>query len=149
MNTKRMNGFTIIEVVLVLAIAALIFLMVFIALPALQASQRDTARKNDVSTVSAAVNSFISNNSGSFPNAAQLRQYATSVSENTNADSIQVRTFSANVTVDDSQIVIVTGARCAATGPNGAQTLTSGTRRQYVTITRLESGDHTSYCLES
>ena len=42
------RGFTIIEVVLVLAIAALIFLMVFIALPALQASQRDTARKNDV-----------------------------------------------------------------------------------------------------
>ena len=36
------RGFTIIEVVLVLAIAALIFLMVFIALPALQASQRDT-----------------------------------------------------------------------------------------------------------
>ncbi|RKV92712.1 MAG: prepilin-type N-terminal cleavage/methylation domain-containing protein, partial [Candidatus Saccharimonas sp.] len=45
------RGFTIIEVVLVLAIAALIFLMVFIALPALQASQRDTARKSDVSIV--------------------------------------------------------------------------------------------------
>ena len=39
------RGFTIIEVVLVLAIAALIFLMVFVALPALQASQRDSARK--------------------------------------------------------------------------------------------------------
>ncbi len=39
------KGFTIIEVVLVLAIAALIFLMVFIALPALQRNQRDTARK--------------------------------------------------------------------------------------------------------
>ena len=51
------RGFTIIEVVLVLAIAALIFLMIFIALPALQRSQRDTARKNDVSIVSAAVNS--------------------------------------------------------------------------------------------
>ena len=45
------RGFTIIEVVLVLAIAALIFLMIFIALPALQRSQRDTARKNDVSIV--------------------------------------------------------------------------------------------------
>ena len=37
-NTK---GLTIIEVVLVLAIAGLIFLMVFIALPALQRNQRD------------------------------------------------------------------------------------------------------------
>lgn len=49
------RGFTIIEVVLVLAIAALIFLMVFIALPALQSSQRDTARKEDVSTVATPV----------------------------------------------------------------------------------------------
>ena len=42
---KDKNGFTIIEVVLVLAIAGLIFLMVFIALPALQRSQRDTQKK--------------------------------------------------------------------------------------------------------
>lgn len=39
------KGFTIIEVVLVLAVAGLIFLMVFIALPALQRSQRDSQRK--------------------------------------------------------------------------------------------------------
>ena len=38
---KNKKGFTIIEVVLVLAIAGLIFLMVFIALPALQRSQRN------------------------------------------------------------------------------------------------------------
>ena len=36
------KGFTIIEVVLVLAIAGLIFLMVFVALPALQRGQRDS-----------------------------------------------------------------------------------------------------------
>jgi len=40
---------------LVLAIAALIFLMVFVALPALQRGQRDTARKNDVQNIAAAV----------------------------------------------------------------------------------------------
>ncbi|MBP6924997.1 type II secretion system protein [Candidatus Saccharibacteria bacterium] len=34
-NNQTKKGFTIIEVVLVLAIAGLIFLMVFIALPAL------------------------------------------------------------------------------------------------------------------
>lgn len=42
------NGFTIIEVVLVLAVAGLIFLMVFLALPALQRSQRDTQRKSEI-----------------------------------------------------------------------------------------------------
>ena len=51
LNTNSKKGFTIIEVVLVLAIAGLIFLMVFVALPALQRSQRDTARRNDMSRV--------------------------------------------------------------------------------------------------
>ena len=41
-SSSQAVGFTIIEVVLVLAIAGLIFLMVFIALPVLQRSQRDT-----------------------------------------------------------------------------------------------------------
>ena len=55
-------GFTIIEVVLVLAIAGLIFLMVFIALPALQRSQRDAQRKNDMSRLADAINRWVINN---------------------------------------------------------------------------------------
>ena len=54
MNCKNKKGFTIIEVVLVLAIAGLIFLMVFIALPALQRSQRNTRRRQDMSRFVAA-----------------------------------------------------------------------------------------------
>lgn len=67
MNTKNKEGFTIIEVVLVLAIAGLIFMMVFIALPALQRSQRDTQRKNDVSRAITAVNNYSSANRGLSP----------------------------------------------------------------------------------
>ena len=48
---KNNRGFTIIEVVLVLAIAGLIFLMVFLALPALQRSQRDTLRKQQANMI--------------------------------------------------------------------------------------------------
>lgn len=61
------GGFTIIEVVLVLAIAGLIFLMVFIALPALQRSQRDTQRRNDLSKVSDAITQYQTNNQGKLP----------------------------------------------------------------------------------
>lgn len=63
-NTK---GFTIIEVVLVLAIAGLIFLMVFIALPALQRSQRDSQREQDISRVQTQINNFQSNNRNRLP----------------------------------------------------------------------------------
>ena len=59
---KQRKAFTIIEVVLVLAIAGLIFLMVFIALPALQRSQRNTRRRQDISRVATAVNDYQANN---------------------------------------------------------------------------------------
>ena len=56
------RGFTIIEVVLVLAIAGLIFIMVFIALPALQASQRNQQRRRDVAMIRAAFEQWKKNN---------------------------------------------------------------------------------------
>ena len=49
---KTKQGFTIIEVVLVLAIAGLIFLMVFVAFPALQRNQRDAQRRQDIANFS-------------------------------------------------------------------------------------------------
>lgn len=64
---QKSKGFTIIEVVLVLAIAGLIFMMVFIALPALQRSQRDTQRKNDLSRVQTAITNYTSANRGNLP----------------------------------------------------------------------------------
>lgn len=67
MTTKNKKGFTIIEVVLVLAIAGLIFLMVFIALPALQRSQRNTQREDDMARIITAVNDYQTNNNGKTP----------------------------------------------------------------------------------
>jgi len=67
--TKRnqQTGFTIIEVVLVLAIAGLIFLIVFLALPQLQKSRRDTQRKNDLGLIMGSLDTYASNNSGKYP----------------------------------------------------------------------------------
>ena len=80
MNSKitKEKGFTIIEVVLVLAIAGLIFLVVFLALPALQKSQRDNQRKNDVGRLVAAVGSAKANSNGKTP-LTFTNGYATSV----------------------------------------------------------------------
>ena len=57
-KTRKHPGFTIIEVVLVLAIAGLIFIMVFIALPALQRSQRNTQRKHDLAIIASAMDTW-------------------------------------------------------------------------------------------
>jgi prepilin-type N-terminal cleavage/methylation domain-containing protein len=48
---RRQQGFTIIEVLIVLAIAALILLVVFLAVPAMQRSARNEQRRRDVGAV--------------------------------------------------------------------------------------------------
>ncbi len=61
---KDARGFTIIEVLIVLAIAGLIMLIVFLAVPALQRNSRNTQRTNDASRIAAAVNECLNNNNG-------------------------------------------------------------------------------------
>lgn len=64
---KRTEGFTIIEVLIVLAIAGLILLIVFLAVPALQRNSRNTAMKNDVSGILGAITEYSNLNNGAFP----------------------------------------------------------------------------------
>lgn len=61
------NGFTMIELSLVIAIAGLIFLMVFIALPWLRATQRDTKRREDLLSFIDEVKIYQQKNRGTLP----------------------------------------------------------------------------------
>jgi len=61
---KQTQGFTIIEVLIVLAIAGVIMLVVFLAVPALQRNSRNTQRKADVSHLAGVTSEWISNNAG-------------------------------------------------------------------------------------
>ena len=66
MKTKLNNqkGFTIIEVLIVLAIAGLILLIVFLAVPALQRNSRNTQRSDDVARALGAAQEVLNNNNG-------------------------------------------------------------------------------------
>jgi len=164
------KGFTIIEVVLVLAIAGLIFLMVFIALPALQSGQRDSARKSDASTILSAVNTYVAGNRGNFPTTAQLTgstnaggdhdtafkkpsNFAKDVSSNTEGVRVQTAgTLTAAVKV--GEIVVTQSTTCGSTGTQNSsnvatQTLVKGTKNQYTVTTFLEGGGGVSYCAQS
>ena len=66
-SLNKRVGFTVIEVTLVLAIAGLIFMMIFVALPALQRSQRDGARRDDMATFISEVKRYVSSNRGALP----------------------------------------------------------------------------------
>jgi prepilin-type N-terminal cleavage/methylation domain-containing protein len=142
------KGFTIIEVVLVLAIAGLIFLMVFIALPALQRSQRDTARKNDAGIVSAGVASYTSNNRGTFPTTGTLASYVKNVSDNTSSVTVSANKGAQTISPADGVVTVTQGTTCG-TSSTSSQTLSDGTTRQFTVVTKLEEGGGAYYCQEN
>lgn len=86
-NIKVKSGFTIIEVVLVLAIAGLIFLMVFVAFPALQRSQQDTQRQTDISRLSTQITNFKTNNTNGIPGMGSKNDGDTGTIEGATIDS--------------------------------------------------------------
>ena len=68
MGRKKLNGFTIIETILVLAVGGLIFSIVFLALPGAFANARDGQRRDDVLfTVNKLKNFQANNNRGALP----------------------------------------------------------------------------------
>lgn len=149
---QKEKGFTIIEVVLVLAIAGLIFLMVFIALPALQRSQRDSQRKNDLSRAQTALTNYSSVNRGTIPAAdkSSLDNFTAnfltadddSFADPSGGDYEWDYSKSAGDTIsvdfdsDSPTIYYVKGAKCST---DGATTEEAGTRIAAMQM-KLEGG---------
>ena len=64
---KTEKGFTLIEIVLVLAIAGLLLVVVFLAVGGAQRSRRDAQRSSDVARVAAVLETYASNTDGAYP----------------------------------------------------------------------------------
>lgn len=152
------KGFTIIEVVLVLAIAGLIFLVVFLALPALQRSQRDSQRKQDLSRFISQLTTYQSNNQGQLPSSATA--YTTFISNylttggssfsdpstgNTYSVTYATSTPSGTITVDAGQINLYTNTKCDSTTTNGVSA-NSGDRN-FAAVIYQEQGNY--YCQDN
>lgn len=81
---NRNSGFTIIEVMIVLAIAALILVVVLVAIPQLQQSQRNTARQDVTSRVLTELSNYAGNNNGQYPeDGTELADFETRYLANT------------------------------------------------------------------
>jgi prepilin-type N-terminal cleavage/methylation domain-containing protein len=148
---KQEKGFTIIEVLIVLAIAGLIILIVFLAVPSLQRNSRNTQRKNDIAALAGAMNEFINNNNGALPatctagatgcgddqwvtNAGTLGSYTNTAIAFTNntAAPTTVPTAPAN----GDSVTAHSFVKCAGT----TATTTGATRRSVVLLYSVESG---------
>lgn len=144
-NIKKRSegGFTIIEVLIVLAIAGLIMLIVFLAVPALQRNSRNTERKNDVANLLGAVNEFTNNNGGTLPTVAGDFTGNTKLGYYTAADVVYVTSGGANT--DTSKVYIVKGYKCT----DAITTPAAGSSRQVAAWYYVEtSGTPKGQCQE-
>lgn len=151
---KRDQGFTIIEVLIVLAIAGLIMLVVFLAIPALQRNSRNTQRTNDVANILGAVGEFVSNNNGKLPTAvsADTENANTLIVGATSDNEVEVNLgyfTAANIGLNSTaelttdRVNIRTGAKCDGT----SVTTTGASARNYVAAYILEN--NATQCRES
>jgi len=147
MNVQQKNkekGFTIIEVVLVLAIAGLIFLMVFIALPALQRSQRDTQRRDDVSKFVSQLSQYSTNNRGSLPKDSDINSFVTSYMKPSDGEfndpttgNVYTMRTGVGVTPGEGEMQYALNAKC-----NGEDVTSGGTSRQAAIRVKLEGSGY-------
>lgn len=120
-KNRKESGFTIIEVLIVLAIAGLIMLIVFLAVPALQRNSRNTTNKNDASTVASGISEYVSNNDGSYPTAASgtgtvtISGSGTSTTAKVNGGTEVSTVTAAPTSISAGQIRVRFGANCAGT----------------------------------
>ena len=77
----RTKGFTVIEVLLVLSVAGLIFAVVFLAVPALQRNSRNNARKHDARLLFASVNECLATNYYDFNKCNELSELPLDISK--------------------------------------------------------------------
>ena len=140
---KKQGGFTIIEVVLVLAIAGLIFLIVFLALPQLQAGRRDTARKSDLGKIAGALSTYASANLGAYPTtSSELTAFSTaytSALKDPSSGSVYNIQFGTGASSNKGWIFYKTAAKCDSSGTVAD---TSASTNNIAVSIRLEKGIH-------
>jgi prepilin-type N-terminal cleavage/methylation domain-containing protein len=137
-------GFTIIEVMIVLAVAGIIMAIVFLAIPALQRSNRNTQRKSDASRVAGLVSEYATNNNGTLPTLAQLN--SPTLSAGGTLTRPPDNTVPGTAPTND-QIFYIVNLKCGTT-PAAAPTTAGASARSFVMYYGIE-GSVTTQCLES
>jgi len=155
---KQQRGFTIIEVMIVLAIAGLIMVVVLVAVPQLQRNQRDSARQNVTARFSTELGNYSSNNNGAYPFALTgtsgtitdfTTRYITGKVELKNPksgnDYAPSQSAAVGTVPSEDQLLVYPGGSCSGESVTGTISITS---RQYAVRIALEGGA-TFYCVDN
>ncbi len=145
-NRRKAAGFTIIEVMIVLAIAGIIMAIVFLAIPAIQRSNRNTQRKSDATRLGGLVGEYGSNNGGKLPTDL-VASLNTPTWVSFAAANVTLSTAPATVPTAPTfdQMILITGWKCGATV--GAVPVIGTTSRQFAIYYGVEPAG-TTYCIQ-
>jgi prepilin-type N-terminal cleavage/methylation domain-containing protein len=152
LNKRNQSGFTIIEVMIVLAIAGLILVVVLIAVPQLQRNQRNSSRTADATRTAASVSNIIANKKGVAFAATDLTTLNEDLGSLSQYTAAQVTFGNAASVTNPSSIVIRSGAKC---DPSGNGTAIANAGRTFVVLYATEDSNSTSttngtpQCVES
>ncbi len=151
--SKSHSGFTIIEVMIVLALAGLIIAAVIVAVPQLQRNQRNSARRSLLGRISTEINNYQGNHSGDIPTTATfasefLPKYINTAPTGTFQDpSGTGLNFITTAVPGGGTIAVGTVVYRPQTLCNGELPNTGGSGRQFAIAIGLEGGS--SYCLDN
>lgn len=147
LQKRKESGFTIIEVLIVLAIAGLIMLVVFLAVPALQRNSRNTNYRSEGSRLLDAYGEVSANAGGSILTSADVSKVTAAANvKNLTSLTIEAQGGSTTPGTTTDKAVIRTGAKCSA--PDSATTSAGGTR-QVVILYNVETSSGTQVqCVE-
>ena len=159
LKKSNTRGFTIIEVMIVLAIAGLIILIVLLAVPALQRNGRNTAIKNDAAAIAGGISEFASNNDGAIPTTANSVCTTGSVSLNNASGAASVPKIQASTVVkcqsaaavtaadyEPGKLLVSFGHKCSS---GTSATLTASGRATAIVYSIETSGTAQPRCLDS
>jgi prepilin-type N-terminal cleavage/methylation domain-containing protein len=152
-KSKRQEGFTIIEVLIVLAIAGLIMLVVFLAVPALQRNAHNSTRNAEAARYAAAVSTCLANRNGVVASCQATGVSAVDVGTITNNEissiAISASTVATQPTPTLTAAQVWYGAVCAADGSSASQPAGTSTRSFAVLYMIETSGAGAVKCISS
>lgn len=147
-RTAPQGGFTVIEMLVVLAIASFILSVVLMAIPALQRNSRNSARRDDVQIVLQALSRYALNNSANFPDDLMfLNDSRLSFYDRTSGIHLHPQTSASAGPVssadDEGRVDIYNYERCNIDDP-GAATSNGADYRDVVALYAIETSTGTA-----
>jgi prepilin-type N-terminal cleavage/methylation domain-containing protein len=134
---KNNKGFTIIEVLIVLAIAGVIMLVVFLAVPQLQRNSRNTQRTSDASLIAAGINECLTNRNGTVTSCDSATEVALDTSKIRVLNS-PAPAYDASVTTVSSTTTAVWRFGVICTSDGASATTTGANARSFVVLYAAE-----------